>query len=136
MTTGTCWSLAKSGKRCYPPVLPFLTCITRLYVCGVRSAGTRQVWAWGGNRWGQLGLGDYSNRNAPSRVLAIATHYVRKEQGVFDRKRGHAANVSSNARLMNELTSHKARTVRVYWTIQLWNNSRMTQSFEYTAFSS
>jgi alpha-tubulin suppressor-like RCC1 family protein len=37
-----------------------------LHTCGIRLDHT--LWCWGSNHYGQLGLGDYENRNVPTRV--------------------------------------------------------------------
>ena len=43
----------------------------------VRTA-TGQVWAWGGNDYGQLGLGDTKKRSVPHRIEALAHAKIRE----------------------------------------------------------
>jgi alpha-tubulin suppressor-like RCC1 family protein len=76
MATGTITLSGQIGKEYYVPRrVPGLQDVTAI-ACGsthmlaLRKDGT--VWAWGKNRYGQLGLGDTERRGAPVQVTALS----------------------------------------------------------------
>ncbi|MFH1232026.1 MAG: hypothetical protein V1709_11095, partial [Planctomycetota bacterium] len=61
-TTGVVWSFTTGAQGGWTQVSCGLA-----HTVAIRNDGT--LWAWGDNRYGQLGLGDYISRTSPTQVL-------------------------------------------------------------------